>query len=133
MMEESKMKLLDKRILVVGTAVTAFSILGCERSGEYGATPSTGKTAGTSGDRSSGASSAESASTVGDTTITGQVKAALLKEPDIKSTDIHVETQHGVVQLSGFVNNQAQIDKAASVANTVDGVKSVENKLSVKE
>ncbi|MFA1647689.1 MAG: BON domain-containing protein, partial [Enterobacteriaceae bacterium] len=38
----------------------------------------------------------------------------------------------GVVQLSGTVDSQAQVDRAESIANAVDGVKSVKNDLKSK-
>lgn len=67
-----------------------------------------------------------------DTTITTKVMAALLQAPDVKGLDIKVETDKAVVQLSGFVANQAQIDKAVEVAKGVQGVREVQNKMSVK-
>ena len=62
-----------------------------------------------------------------DTVITSKVKAAVLNEPTLKSAEINVETFKGVVQLSGFVNSQADITKAVEVARGVPGVKSVKN------
>jgi hyperosmotically inducible protein len=43
-----------------------------------------------------------------------------------------VETYKGVVQLSGFVNNQQAVDKAVQIARSVKGVTSVKNDLIVK-
>ena len=60
-----------------------------------------------------------------DTAITAKVKSAVLSEPTLKSAEINVETFKGVVQLSGFVSSQANINKAAEVARGVSGVKSV--------
>ena len=40
---------------------------------------------------------------VDDSVITMKVKAAVLHEPSLKSSEINVETFKGVVQLSGFV------------------------------
>ena len=62
-----------------------------------------------------------------DTVITSKVKAAVLNEPTLKSAEINVETFKGVVQLSGFVNSQADITRAVEVARGVPGVKSVKN------
>lgn len=70
---------------------------------------------------------------IDDTVVTAKVKSALLADPDIKSLDLQVETRKGTVQLSGFVNNQSQIDRAITATRAVAGVTSVENKLSVKE
>lgn len=64
--------------------------------------------------------------------ITAKVKAAILHEPSLKSTEIHVETFKGVVQLSGSVNSQAEIDKAIEVARGVSGVRDVRNDMRLK-
>jgi osmotically-inducible protein OsmY len=45
---------------------------------------------------------------------------------------VNVETFKGVVQLSGFVNSQADINKAVAVASDVGGVKSVKNGMQLK-
>ena len=69
---------------------------------------------------------------IDDTAITTKVKAAVLNEPTLKSAEINVETFKGVVQLSGFVNSQADVNKAVTVARSVSGVKSVKNDMRVK-
>jgi hyperosmotically inducible protein len=69
---------------------------------------------------------------IDDSVVTTRVKSALLADPDIKSFDFKVETRKGEVQLSGFVDNQAQIDRATAVIRGVAGVKNIENKLSLK-
>jgi hyperosmotically inducible protein len=60
---------------------------------------------------------------------TGRVKAALIDNKDVKSHQINVETNAGVVQLSGFVTSEAMRDSAVKVAADVDGVKRVDNAL----
>ena len=69
---------------------------------------------------------------VDDVAITAKVKKDIFDEPTLKSAEINVETFKGVVQLSGFVTSQANIDKAVVVARNVKGVASVSNKMSVK-
>jgi hyperosmotically inducible protein len=69
---------------------------------------------------------------IDDTAITTKVKAAIFNEPTLKSAEINVETFKGVVQLSGFVKERADIDKAATVARGVSGVKSVKNDMRLK-
>jgi osmotically-inducible protein OsmY len=69
---------------------------------------------------------------IDDSVITTKVKAAVLNEPTLKSAEINVETFKGVVQLSGFLNSQADITKAAEVARKVEGVTSVKNDMHVK-
>jgi hyperosmotically inducible protein len=68
-----------------------------------------------------------------DSGITAKVKSALVDDKAIKSTDISVETEKGVVTLSGFVATQAQAEQAVKVAGQVEGVKSVSDKLHVKD
>jgi osmotically-inducible protein OsmY len=67
-----------------------------------------------------------------DTAITTKVKADLVKEPNLDSLGIHVETEKGVVMLSGFVNSKEEADKAVKVAKGVDGVTSVRSAIKVK-
>jgi len=71
--------------------------------------------------------------TVDDSVITAKVRAALMSNEDVKSLDIKVTTNKGEVLLSGFADNQVQIDRSIAVAKGVENVKSVDNKLSLKE
>ncbi len=68
-----------------------------------------------------------------DSGITAKAKAALVDDDAIKSTDISVETHKGVVTLSGFVASQDQAEKAVALVQKVEGVKSVSDKLHVKD
>ena len=68
----------------------------------------------------------------GDAMITGKVKTALIADPDVKALRIDVDTKNGVVALSGTADSAAHSDKATSVARSIDGVKSVDNRLTVK-
>ena len=67
-----------------------------------------------------------------DSILTAKVKAALIESPDTKAHQITVETNEGVVQLGGFVNNEKAKAAATTVAMTVRGVKSVDNEISIK-
>ncbi|QJE00823.1 BON domain-containing protein [Massilia forsythiae] len=67
-----------------------------------------------------------------DTALTTKVKAGLLKEPKLESLGIHVETEKGVVMLSGFVNSKDEAERALKVAQGVDGVANVKNAIQVK-
>jgi hypothetical protein len=64
--------------------------------------------------------------------ITSKVKNALFKEPALKGAEINVETQQGVVQLSGIVDSRAEMLRAVEVAGNVDGVTSVSNDIQLK-
>jgi len=65
----------------------------------------------------------------GDSAITAKVRAALVKDPDIKALDVSVDTYKGEVLLSGFVENPQQARKAAEITARVRGVTSVKNAL----
>ncbi|GGE79187.1 BON domain-containing protein [Massilia psychrophila] len=67
-----------------------------------------------------------------DSVITTKVKADFFKEPELKSMAIHVETEKGVVMLSGFVDSKANADKAVRLAKGVDGVSDVKSAIKVK-
>jgi len=69
---------------------------------------------------------------IDDAVITTKVKTAVLNEPALKSYEINVETYKGVVQLSGFVSSESEINKAADLARGVNGVSSVKNDLRLK-
>lgn len=69
---------------------------------------------------------------VDDSVITAKVKAAVLGEPGLKTSEINVETFKGVVQLSGFVSSRDDIKSAVRVASAVDGVKTVKNDMQLK-
>ncbi|WP_337011740.1 molecular chaperone OsmY [Pantoea sp. AS142] len=68
-----------------------------------------------------------------DSGITAKAKAALVDDDAIKSTDISVKTHQGVVTLSGFVTSQDQAEKAVAVVQKIEGVKSVSDKLHVRD
>lgn len=78
------------------------------------------------------AASTTAGTEIDDTVVTTRVKSALLADPDIKSFDLKVETRKGKVQLSGFVDNQAQIDHTVATTSAVEGVKSIDNSISLK-
>jgi hyperosmotically inducible protein len=87
--------------------------------------------AATAGDKTKDAA-ANTRLAASDTAITTKVKAGLVKEPDLESLGIHVETEKGVVMLSGFVNSKAEADKAVKVAKGVEGVSTVKSAIKVK-
>ena len=69
---------------------------------------------------------------VDDSAITVKVKAAILNEPTLKSSEIKVQTFKGVVQLSGFVAKQESAVTAGELARDVKGVVSVKNDIRMK-
>ncbi|MFZ1318982.1 MAG: BON domain-containing protein, partial [Candidatus Nitrotoga sp.] len=106
------------RLLVLAVSVTGvLSFTGCNKTQEDASKSATGTTVGTE---------------IDDSIITAKVKSKLLADQDIKGFDLKVETHKGDVLLSGFVDNQAQIDHAIMITRSVEGVKNVDNKVSLK-
>ena len=62
-----------------------------------------------------------------DSAITTDLKTKYLAEPGVPGLDIHVETNNGIVTLSGNVKTKAEMEKAMSVARGTHGVKRVVN------
>ena len=73
------------------------------------------------------------AANMDDSVISMRVKSALIANDSTKASQINVETQRGVVQLSGFVDSEAMRAAAASTAKNVTGVKDVQNKLVIRD
>jgi osmotically-inducible protein OsmY len=69
---------------------------------------------------------------IDDSWITTKVKAEIFKEPSLKVTQINVETHKNVVQLSGFVDSNASMNKAVAIARSVEGVSAVKNDMRLK-
>lgn len=69
---------------------------------------------------------------VTDSWITTKVKAALVDDPNVKATEVNVETFKGTVQLSGFVSSQTAMNEAVRIARGIKGVTSVKNDMRVK-
>lgn len=62
---------------------------------------------------------------VSDTWITSKVKSTFLADSDLDGMDIKVETNQGVVSLSGTVGSQAEKDLAIQKTMSIKGVKDV--------
>ncbi len=69
---------------------------------------------------------------IDDASITAQVKMALLFHRSTSALDTKVETKHGVVTLSGKAASTAEKDLASKIVDDVKGVKSVNNRMTVK-
>ncbi|HVE49638.1 MAG TPA: BON domain-containing protein [Casimicrobiaceae bacterium] len=67
-----------------------------------------------------------------DAAITAKVKTALLADPEVKGMQINVDTRDGIVMLSGALDKAGNIERAVTLARGVEGVKSVDNKLTAK-
>jgi len=67
-----------------------------------------------------------------DVALASKVKAEIHKDAALKKSDISVDSQDGVVVLSGMVDKPEDAIRAVQIARAVDDVRSVESKLSVR-
>ena len=70
---------------------------------------------------------------IDDGMVTASVKAKLIEDTTTKAYQINVETQQGVVQLTGFVESTAAKTRAGELARSVDGVAEVRNDLEIRQ
>jgi len=66
-----------------------------------------------------------------DTVITAKIRAELIKSPNVDALTIHVETDNGVVYLTGVADTITEKLEAYDIARSVDGVVKVVNKIKV--
>jgi len=69
---------------------------------------------------------------IDDSTITTKVKAAFVSDKAVDAMNVKVETFKGMVQLSGFADSSAEIERAAQIAAKVAGVKAVRNDIRLR-
>ena len=132
-------------LLPLGLAAFAITVavVACERPGTSAALPTPENYASAASptaqradfdNTSSGASTASkatSADAISDTVISGKIKAAILTDPGMTGADVSVNTDHGVVTLTGSVKSQEQTAIASAHASRQDGVMRVDNHLSL--
>jgi hyperosmotically inducible protein len=70
---------------------------------------------------------------ISDTWITTQVEAMYFLDREVKGMQISVATKGGVVTLAGAVDSDTARQKALADARSIEGVKQVVDKLSVKK
>ncbi len=100
-----------RKILVVAFAL---ALGACASTGEEGSTRTTGQY-------------------IDDATVTAKVKTAIATDVGVRAaSNVNVETNGGVVQLSGFADSKEQSTSAESAAKKVGGVQSVKNDIRVK-
>jgi osmotically-inducible protein OsmY len=75
---------------------------------------------------------ARAAAASDDGTVTVKVKGALMTDPALKPLEIQVSTKNGVVTLAGAVDSPVQKERATQIAQSVSGVQSVVDNLTVK-
>jgi hyperosmotically inducible protein len=116
---------------VMAGAFGATGLLGCGN--ELGAAQVAGQATnvGTNTGTNTGTGSATVGMEIDDSITTARVKAALLADPNLKSFDFRVVTRKGEVQLSGFVRDLAQYERAAELTQAIQGVKGVQNNVAL--
>jgi osmotically-inducible protein OsmY len=70
--------------------------------------------------------------TIDDASITAQVKAALLSHNSTSAVNTKVKTQDGVVMVSGVAKNAAEKDLVTKLVSDINGVRSVNNDMTVE-
>jgi hyperosmotically inducible protein len=70
---------------------------------------------------------------IDDAAISTRVKSAFAADPQVKATEVQVETYKGTVQLSGFVDSSESAARAAQLARDIPGVRQVQNSMVIKE
>ena len=69
---------------------------------------------------------------ISDAATTASVKIALAFERGVRATDINVDTDRGTVTLNGEVGSEAERQLATKVAEDVEGVKEVVNRIHLR-
>ncbi len=112
--------MVKKRAIGFVVALFATGLIGCASTSESetGTMQNAGATAGR---------------VIDDSAITAKVKSALIADSTTKAYQINVETFQGTVQLSGFVDDAQARQRAEQVAENVEGVRDVNNKLELRD
>lgn len=76
--------------------------------------------------------SAQMEEVIDNTALQTKVKTKLMADDIVEGTTVNLETDNGVVQLGGFVDDEAKAKHAAEVVAGVEGVKKVDNQLHAK-
>ena len=115
---------MTKTSINTGKTLKALTLIAC-----LGALPLVGGLTGCAGDRYNQSTGQR----IDDNRTAERVKDALAHDSEYKYDGVNVVAFKGVVQLSGFVNTKAQKSAAGDVAKRVEGVKELENNITVKE
>ena len=90
-----------------------------------------GSGSGGSGSGATGTSQSSSTTQPSDVAITGMVREALTADPRVSTSAITVSTRHGMVELGGSARDYEAREAAEKLAIAVDGVKGVDNRITV--
>ena len=64
--------------------------------------------------------------------LQAKVKTKLMADDIVEGSTVNLETDNGVVQLGGFVDDESKAKRAAELVAGVEGVKKVDNQLHMK-
>ena len=119
-------KLFFRLFLVLTIAI--FAAVGCATTKNTGTAVKEGTTA-------AGKQVGEKAEDVGkkveDASITSAIKMKFANDEMVSASAINVDTDQGHVTLTGTVDSQAAFDRAMELARSVNGVQSVNPKLTI--
>jgi hyperosmotically inducible protein len=76
---------------------------------------------------------AETKDALSNARITSEVKLKFAADDTVKALNIDVDTNNGVVTLSGTVNSKKELNQAVQLAKSVDGVKHVKSNLTISQ
>ena len=127
-----------KLFTISAALVAAITLSACNNRNEEnaGQTVGQGVPAANSGSKdandSSKGTSANVGAAVSDATITTKINAALIADDQLKALKIDVDTKDGKVVLTGAAPDAASLERATTMAKSVEGVVDVENRLTVQ-
>lgn len=125
-------KIFRYRISLIVIGVFAMGLAACDPKPEAGKDPDSSivqKPAATGANGKDG--SAGVSQSVDDLALNIKVEDALKEKPELKSLAVKVSTAGGVVTLSGTADTTANRDLATQIVMSLNGVKSVQNKIAV--
>lgn len=124
------MSKLATALLVTGLAIAPAASYANDATKANAANAQTG-TSSMQGQSGMTAHTTKAGAAVSDAAITTKVKAKFAADRAVSATNIHVDTDNGVVKLTGTAKSQDEAMKAADIAKATEGVASVDNAIQV--
>jgi osmotically-inducible protein OsmY len=124
------MSKLAAALLVTGLAIAPAASYANDTT-KANATNAQAGTSSTQGQSGMTTHSTKAGAAVSDSAITTKVKAKFAADKGVSATNIHVDTDNGVVKLTGTAKSQDEAMKAADIAKATEGVASVDNEIRV--
>lgn len=126
-----------KQPIVISSLVIGLFAASGMANAQYGSSSSDTRSSGATDSSTSRSDRAQPGeSTVGtfidDATVTTRVKSRFAQDDQVSAMNIGVETNDGVVQLSGYAGSETEKSRAAEIARQVPDVKAVNNAIIVR-